>query len=77
MEQISVDTGAEEDLAAARRGDGAAYDRLLGPLRPELRAHCYRMLGSAHDADDAVQDALIRAWRGLSGFRGDAGGLRS
>jgi RNA polymerase sigma-70 factor, ECF subfamily len=58
------------DLARARDGDGAAFTRLVEPLRRELHAHCYRMLGSAHDADDALQDALLRAWRGLGGFEG-------
>ena len=57
-------------LAAARQGDGDAYGRLVGPYRAELHAHCYRMLGSVADAEDAVQEALLRAWRGLSGFEG-------
>jgi RNA polymerase sigma-70 factor, ECF subfamily len=57
-------------LARAREGDGDAFRRLVEPHRSELYAHCYRMLGSVHDADDALQDALLRAWRGLSGFEG-------
>ncbi|WP_327092074.1 sigma-70 family RNA polymerase sigma factor [Nonomuraea sp. NBC_01738] len=60
----------DPDLARARDGDDAAFTRLVGPLRGELHAHCYRMLGSPHDADDALQDALLRAWRGLRGFEG-------
>jgi RNA polymerase sigma-70 factor, ECF subfamily len=58
------------DLAAARRHDEAAFERLVGPHRRGLQAHCYRMLGSAQDAEDAVQDALLRAWRGLPKFEG-------
>jgi RNA polymerase sigma-70 factor (ECF subfamily) len=58
------------DIDLARDGDDAAFTRLVAPLRRELHAHCYRMLGSSHDADDALQDALLRAWRGLSGFAG-------
>jgi RNA polymerase sigma-70 factor (ECF subfamily) len=57
-------------LAAARAKDESAYDRLVEPHRRELHAHCYRMLGSVHDADDALQDALLRAWRGLDRFEG-------
>jgi RNA polymerase sigma-70 factor (ECF subfamily) len=64
-------TGVEEpDLARAQEGDGEAFTRLVQPLRRELHAHCYRMLGSTHDADDALQDALLRAWRGLGRFEG-------
>jgi len=66
----------DRDLTLAREGDDAAFTRLVAPLRRELHAHCYRMLGSVHDADDALQDALVRAWRGLGGFEGRAS-LRS
>ncbi|MEV4115096.1 sigma-70 family RNA polymerase sigma factor [Nonomuraea sp. NPDC049695] len=66
----------EADLVRAREGDDAAFTRLVGPLHRELHAHCYRMLGSVHDADDALQDALLRAWRGLARFDG-RGSLRS
>jgi RNA polymerase sigma-70 factor, ECF subfamily len=61
---------ADPNLALAREGDDAAFTRLVAPLRKELHAHCYRMLGSVHDADDAVQDALLRAWRALARFEG-------
>jgi len=68
----AVVTSARERilLDAARAGDELAYQQLVEPLRGELQAHCYRMLGSLHDAEDALQDALLRAWRALPRFAG-------
>ncbi|HEU4948420.1 MAG TPA: sigma-70 family RNA polymerase sigma factor [Kribbella sp.] len=59
-----------ELLARARDGDEAAFGRLVTGYRGELTAHCYRMLGSLHDAEDALQESLLSAWRGLAGFEG-------
>jgi RNA polymerase sigma-70 factor, ECF subfamily len=57
-------------LAAARAGDEDAFSRLVEPHRRELHAHCYRMLGSVYDAEDAEQEALLRAWRAIARFEG-------
>ncbi|MEV7005696.1 sigma-70 family RNA polymerase sigma factor [Streptosporangium sp. NPDC051022] len=72
----AVEEAENPDLERARGGDDAAFTRLVRPLHRELHAHCYRMLGSTHDADDALQEALLRAWRGLARFEG-RGSLRS
>jgi RNA polymerase sigma-70 factor (ECF subfamily) len=63
---------AEESrlIDAARRGDEGAFGRLVAPYRSELHAHAYRMLGSVQDAEDALQESLLRAWRGIGRFEG-------
>ncbi|HWZ93077.1 MAG TPA: RNA polymerase subunit sigma-70 [Polyangiaceae bacterium] len=57
-------------LKLARGGDEQAFRQLVEPHRRELRAYCYRMAGSLEDAEDLLQDSLIRAWRGLAAFEG-------
>ena len=70
---MAIASRLEENGAHANGdGDEAAFRRLVEPQRAELHAHCYRMLGSLHDADDALQDTLLRAWRALPGFRGQS-----
>jgi RNA polymerase sigma-70 factor (TIGR02960 family) len=59
-------------LARAQAGDGDAFAQLVDPYRRELQVHCYRFLGSAQDAEDALQDTLLSAWQGLAGFEGRA-----
>jgi RNA polymerase sigma-70 factor (TIGR02960 family) len=61
-----------ELLARARAGDGDAFGQLVDPYRRELQVHCYRILGSIQDAEDALQDTLLSAWQGLAGFEGRA-----
>jgi RNA polymerase sigma-70 factor, ECF subfamily len=61
-----------DTLAAARAGDQRAFGALVAPYERELRAFCYKMSGSLHDADDLLQDSLVRAWRGLPTFEGRA-----
>jgi RNA polymerase sigma-70 factor (TIGR02960 family) len=62
----------EDLMDRARAGDGEAFRRLTGPHRRELQVHCYRMLGSVQDAEDALQETLLAAWRGLGGYEGRA-----
>jgi len=66
-----MDTSEQGALTAAR-SDERAFRSLVEPYRRELRAHCYRMSGSMHDADDLVQESMLRAWRGLASFEGRA-----
>jgi hypothetical protein len=59
-------------ISRARAGDANAFQRLTGPHRRELQAHCYRMLGSFQDAEDVLQESLLAAWQGLGRFEGRA-----
>jgi len=59
-------------VGRARSGDAGAFGELTEPYLRELQVHCYRMLGSFADAEDALQDTLLAAWQGLGGFEGRA-----
>src|SRR5918998_4398708 len=72
----AMTTSEQRLLDAARAGDEDAFRRLVGPRHAELHAHCYRMLGSVHDAEDSLQEALLRAWRALPRFE-DRSSLRT
>ena len=65
-------SGTADRLSRARAGDGDAFRQLIEPYRRELQVHCYRMLGSFQDAEDALQDTLLDALRGLAAFEGRA-----
>jgi RNA polymerase sigma-70 factor (TIGR02960 family) len=67
VEMVSADL-----IARAWAGDGDAFRELTEPHRRELKVHCYRMLGSFQDAEDALQDTLLTAWQNLRGFEGRA-----
>jgi RNA polymerase sigma-70 factor (ECF subfamily) len=61
--------GTDDLITRARAGDNDAFEELAQPFRRELQVHCYRMLGSFQDAEDALQDTLLSAWQGLGGFQ--------
>ncbi|WP_431279907.1 sigma-70 family RNA polymerase sigma factor [Leifsonia poae] len=63
-------TATDDLIGRARAGDDAAFRELTAPHIRELQVHCYRMLGSLHDAEDALQETLLTAWQGLAGFEG-------
>jgi RNA polymerase sigma-70 factor (TIGR02960 family) len=67
-----VRTVTADLMSRARSGDGDAFRELTEPHHRELRVHCYRMLGSIQDAEDALQDTLLTAWQGLRRFEGRA-----
>jgi RNA polymerase sigma-70 factor (ECF subfamily) len=64
-------------ITQAQAGDGDAFRELTEPHRRELQVHCYRMLGSVQDAEDAVQDTLLDAWQGIGGFMAERASLRT
>src|SRR5712692_5509205 len=73
LSQAPTDSGREQSLvAAARLGDRDAFEALVEPRRRELHLHCYRMTGSLTDADDMVQESLLKAWRRIATFEGRA-----
>jgi RNA polymerase sigma-70 factor, ECF subfamily len=67
-----ISTEEEALLVAARGGDEQAFACLLEPHRSALHVHCYRLLGSLHDADDALQETALRSWRGLDRYEARA-----
>lgn len=64
-------------LSRARAGDGEAFRELAESHRRELQVHCYRMLGSFQDAEDAVQETMLAAWQGIGGFAEERASLRT
>jgi RNA polymerase sigma-70 factor (TIGR02960 family) len=64
-------------LSRARAGDGEAFRELTDPHRRELQVHCYRMLGSFQDAEDALQETMLAAWQGIGGFTEERASLRT
>src|SRR5689334_25429686 len=71
-EKGDLRVAADDLMSRARAGNGDAFRALTEPYRRELHVHCYRMLGSFQDAEDALQDTLLAAWQGFGGFEGRA-----
>jgi RNA polymerase sigma-70 factor (ECF subfamily) len=72
-----VSAVGSELISRARAGDGDAFRELIEPHRRELQVHCYRMLGSLQDAEDAIQDTMLAAWQGIGGFMEERGSIRT
>ena len=72
LEEGDATLGRADLISRARAGDGDAFRELTEPHHRELQVHCYRMLGSFQDAEDAFQDTLLAAWQGFGGFEGRA-----
>src|SRR5437763_14215140 len=70
MRDVSDELTVGTRLARAQRGDQEAFAELTDPYRRELQLHCYRILGSLHDAEDLLQETMLAAWRGLERFEG-------
>ena len=68
---------ADHLLSRGRAGDGEAFRELTEPHQRELQVHCYRMLGSVQDAEDALQETMLAAWQGIGGFTGERASLRT
>jgi RNA polymerase sigma-70 factor (ECF subfamily) len=75
MKERSEGAMTETTLSRAQGGDGEAFRELTDPYRRELQVHCYRILASAQDAEDVLQEALLSAWRSIGSF--DGGSLRA
>ena len=73
MEKTDLAEGSRADaelLARAQAGDGDAFREVTEPFRREIHVHCYRILGSVQDAEDALQETMVAAWRGIDRFEG-------
>jgi len=70
VEMMESDVVTTDLIARAQAGDGEAFRQVVEPYRRELQLHCYRMLGSLQDAEDALQETLLSAWRGIGAFQG-------